>query len=473
MKRIISFILCVVMLCSCISIHAMASQGDPTVALSSAQGSAGQTVSITAAISNNPGIVSMYLKLEYDVSRLQLISVVDHGLLNGQTFGRELEDYPYALTWDDSVAASNNTANGDLVTLSFKIREDAPAGDAEIRLSNADGILDFDLNDVDFAFVSGRVSVVEHVAHSEITSADMELGTDISVNYYAALDLTHSAAKMRFTMNGTETVVDGVETEEEGIFVYSFKKISPQCMGDNIKAELILGDTILDVKEEYSVKTYCENTLAKSAEQLGMSAEKYAALRTLIADILKYGAKAQIYTGYKTASLVDSGVSGGREFVELSDDHQKYIDVSGLDSVEMISAGVYFDYTNSLYLKFTAPGMTEDKCYISVYNDETGEEKEYALSDCTLISEETSTYLLIMDPCLATGYNALYYVDLYAPNSRGRVVCQQSLEYSMAAYVYSMQNKTDDSGALTPMAQLARATYNYGLSASAYDAIAN
>ena len=128
-------------------------------------------------------------------------------------------------------------------------------------------------------------------------------------------------------------------------------------------------------------------------------------------------------------------------------------------------------FANSLYLKFTAPEMTEDNFYIQVTGDVTGEVWEYTLSDCTLLNGDASLYLLILEPIPATGYNGWYFVDLYGPNARGRVVMQQSLEYSVASYVYSMQSKTEENGDLTPMARLARATYTYGLSASAYGAI--
>lgn len=476
MKKIISLILCVIVLCSCISINTMAAQSDPTVALSSAQGSVGQTVSITAIIANNPGIVSMYLNMEYDTTRLQLVSVTDHGLLNGQTFSQNIDDHPYALTWDDSVASENNIGNGDLVTLNFKILDNAPLGDAEIRLSNSGGIIDFDLNNVEFTFISGKISVVEYTAQSKITSADMILGTDITVNYYAKLDSSHASAQMKFTMNGTETVVDGVETEDEGVYVYAFQKVAPQCMGDNIKAELILGDTVLDVKEEYSVKTYCENTLAKNAAELELSAEKYAALRTLIADMLEYGAKAQIYRGYKTDVLVNEGITGQSEFVELNpDDCDEILEQSGsftLTGVEFVSAGMYFDYYNALYVKFNAPNVSDSNFRVRLKDGEENILATYKLSDCQLISEENNTYLLVLPALYATQFEDFYIIELCKYSSRATTM-QWSLNYGVSSYVCAKQNKTDGNGDLTPMAELARATYNYGLSATAYNEIAN
>ncbi len=462
MKKILSLLLTAVMLLSLV-LPVLAAEDKLTFTVSEANASKGSDVSLTIDVSNNTGMAGVVLTLGYDTTALTLKSYE-----NGTVYST-VPEVGLNYVWTES--GKNTTNNGTLLTLVFTVNEAAIEGSEYPVTVSVRECSDIDRNAVETVTVNGKISI--KAPQSKITSADMILGTDITVNYYAKLDVTHIGAQMRFTMNGTETIVDGVETEEDGVYVYAFQKVAPQCMGDNIKAELVLGDTVLDVKEEYSVKTYCENTLAKSAAELEMSAEKYVALRTLIADMLEYGAKAQLYRSYKTNALVNEGVTGKTEFVELTSEHQKYIDETGLDGVEMTGVGVYFDYTNSLYLKFTAPNMTEDDFYILAYNEATDEEIEYTLSDCTLISEETSTYLLIMDPCLATGYNDLYYIDLYAPNSRGRVVVQQSLEYSMASYVYSMQNKTDNNGELTPMANLARATYNYCISATAYNEIAN
>ena len=78
-----------------------------------------------------------------------------------------------------------------------------------------------------------------------------------------------------------------------------------------------------------NTKSYL-NTLSQSAAELGMSAEKYAAMRTLIADMLEYGAKAQVYLNYKTDSLVNEGVTEQSEFVALNpEDCDEILEQSG------------------------------------------------------------------------------------------------------------------------------------------------
>lgn len=438
-----------------------------TATIESKSAQAGETFTVSLVLANCPEVNSMGINMDYfsyNKNVLEMISGV-------WTKSATLKTDWYADKEGDPVWSCDTLTdvNGKVFEMTFKVKDGVANGTTDTI--SCDIILKNSTTTYPVTVVAGTVIVEE--PSSRIDSADMTLDTDITVNYYAELDDSHVGAQMRFTMNGVETIVEGTETETAGIYVYPYRNLAPQCMGDNIKAELVLDGVVLDTKEEYSVKTYCENTLAKTAAQLSMSNEKYAALKTLIADMLEYGAKAQIYKNHNVDALVNEGITGKSDFVAVDSSYEKYIEESGLEGVEMTAVGVYFDYTNSFYLRFTAPDMTEDNFCILVVNDTTGEEVEYTLSDCKLLSEETSTYLLIMDPCAVTGYNDLYYVDLYGPNSKGRVVSQQYLEYSVAAYVYSMQNKTDENGNLTPMAELARATYNYGLSATAYNGIAN
>lgn len=64
-----------------------------------------------------------------------------------------------------------------------------------------------------------------------------------------------------------------------------------------------------------------------------------------------------------------------------------------------------------------------------------------------------------------------YIIELCKYSTRATTM-QWSLNYGVSSYVCAKQNKTDGNGELTPIAELARATYNYGLSATAYNEFA-
>ena len=453
-----------------------AATGSFQVGLSKETASRGEEIQITVQLQNNPGVWSLAFEMPIDTASYEFVSADTTGSIFDQfgVCGYDESTQSYKFNAYHSNLFSNVTSNGKLVVLTLRVKDSAALAKTTFTVNtDEENTVNYNEEKVEIESATASVTIQEYVASSTITSADMVIGTDMTVNYYAKLDPIHTAAKMRFTMNEKVILVNGTATGKENEYVFPFVGVTPQCMGDNIKAELVLGEKVLATKEQYSVREYCVNTLSKTAAELEMSAEKYAALRTLIADMLEYGAKAQVYRGYHTNTLANAGITGQTPFTELTTT-LKYTEESSRDEIMITSAGVYFDYATSIYIKFLAPGLNEDNCYVTVFNEATDEETEYLLSDCQLLNEETSEYLLIMDPMHATGYNDKYVIDLYAPRSAtsSTVRSVHFLEYSLSSYVYSMQNKTSN-GTLTPMAQLARATYNYGLAASAYAAIEN
>lgn len=447
------------------SVLSWAESNAATVSISSAEGGAGQTVSVTASIDNNPGIVSMYLSLEYDTTRLKLVETKDLGLLGGSTFGETVEDYPYGVTWDDSLSGENNVSNGALVTFVFEIVEGAPLGDAFVTLKNNGGIINNDLESVDFEFVNSTVKVIDYIPESKIIRTEAMLHEAIALNYYAKLDGMHEGAKMRIAMNGREYLVSGVLCENGEEYRYTFANITPQCMRDNIKAELVLGDEVLDVLDGYSVRKYCDNLFADiEAERIeGYSEEKYSSLRTLLADMLEYGAMAQLHRGYKVDALANDGIVGKSEYAPLDADSEKYAEESALDNAYFVSAGIRFDSVNRMYFEFVAEDVDADGFAIRIKNYDTEEEIMYYITDCVLVSEDESRYIVYTDGILPTEYGSWFSAEICTLNSRGRWVSRQLVEYSLQSYVYGMQDVTGST-----MADLARAMHMYGTSASAF-----
>lgn len=131
------------------------------IAVEGKTASAGEEIALTVTLGNNPGIVSAYLGLDYDRERLVLERVEDGGLLTGfmatDSYGAE----KFHLTWDGSLGTRDVTASGILVTLVFKVKENAPAGTAAVSLYDAYGILDSELDRVGFVFAAGGVEVSE------------------------------------------------------------------------------------------------------------------------------------------------------------------------------------------------------------------------------------------------------------------------------------------------------------------------
>lgn len=483
--KIISAVCAIVMLLGMLPIMSVSAADAATLVVTPSKETvkAGREFTVTVSLANNPGIWSLKFDMTYDADAFTYVApdpadeeavkaeaptdVLDNLCLIGADVAGQISyNRGYANLF------ANSTKNGNLAVFKFVAKEDADLTDYTFTATvDSQQTVAIDTTDpesnktylVPVEDASATVTLVPNVAVSTIDSAQVKLGTDISVKFFATLDEDHAGAQMKFTFNEEETIVDGVATGEANEYEYTFTGVAPQCMGDNIKAELIYDGDVVATKDEYSILANCQNLLAKTAAELGLTDAQYGAMKTLIADLLVYGAKAQLYNNYKTTALVDAGVEGATEFVKLTETVRKVWDYTddytALEDVDLKSAGVYFDYANSMYVKFTAPDMNDDTFRVK-FNGEY-----YALSECELIDEATSTYKFTTDDISVLDYNTSYNIDLewYDAEDEEDWVRIHRIRYSINAYVYAKQDTAN-----AEMADLAKALYNYGVSAAAY-----
>ncbi len=278
-----------------------------------------------------------------------------------------------------------------------------------------------------------------------ITGASMLLGESITMKYYAYLDENTIDAVMRFTFKNSVYHSDGFFDPESGEYGFYFNWIAPQCLNDEIKAELLLiaedgTETLLDVVESYSVRQYCDDALADDPYN------DY--LVYLLADLLNYGAAAQEYVNYKTDDLCNRGFEAMPTVWEDLEETDFSITLSPYQDTRLYSVGMKFDYCNYLYFKFKA----EDINRVTVLINGTEYDQDF------FHTEDGVTYILYTYNLFAYEFDDIFTVELCLD---GDVI--QTLTYSVKSYVYSMQ----DSHSQT-MAALAKALYRYGISAYNY-----
>lgn len=483
--RIISAVCAIVMLLGILPVMSISAGAvsTPVVMLDVSSGSikAGREFTVTARLANNPGLWAIAFELAIDPEVFEFVKAdIDSSIFKRfGSCGYDTTTNSYKYNSMSLSDFENVTVDGTLVTLTLKVKENAELGrhmlyvdiydENTLATKPKEGGAENEYENYLVAVSESNVSfdVVANVAVSTIKSAQVKLGTDISVSYFVNLDEDHTGAQMKFTFNGKETVVDGVATGDGREYEYAFTGISPQCMGDNLKAELIYDGDVVATKDEYSILANCQNLLAKSAADLGITNAQYAAMKTLIADLLVYGAKAQIYRDYKTDALVDAGVTGATALGEISADNTiKTVEPSTNANIEFTAGGVFFDYTNSLYFKFVAPGMTTSnfKVVITKYDGELNaiETNEYTIDECILIDEATSEYKIQIDDISVLDYGTAYSAELQT-KSGFKYTSVQFFAYSVNSYAYAMQNNSN-----AKMADLAKALYNYGVSATAF-----
>lgn len=276
------------------------------------------------------------------------------------------------------------------------------------------------------------------------TGASLMVGSDLSVRYHILPEEGKAISdySMRFTMNEKVSVVkEGIV--ENGKYIFSFCGISPQCMGDSIKAELLDGDTVIDIVENFSVKQYAILAFKH------FNTDEYAALRQFISDMLYYGAAAQKYVNYKTDALVTAGMAGLLGALDCDptvDDNQKSIITANGQNTSFAKftvAGVRFDYDNRIYVKFNTQSIENVRIVAN------GIELEATL-------DSGNVYVAYSD-----GISALEFGEAVSFTLIYNDEIVQTLNYSVNTYTWDKRSDAE-------IGELALALYRYGKSAEAY-----
>lgn len=262
-------------------------------------------------------------------------------------------------------------------------------------------------------------------------------GATVEVNAGISLDFLVSDAT-----ETTEVKYNGVALPSaeysEGVTKYTLSGFGPQEMGDDFTVELFVDGESVDTLT-YSVKAYCDTVLADDSAS--------AELKTLVTEMLNYGAKAQVYKNYKTDALVNAGIE---------------------------STGVYSAPANLALLKKTSIATSvnwkyatvnfADKLQLIFAFEGTADKVKVFVDDKTYESTNFGTD--------AAGVSYVVFEDFTPADFRQKVAVQalnngntvsRNLEYSVGSYVLFAAQSND-----TAFADLARALMIYGDAVAAY-----
>lgn len=272
------------------------------------------------------------------------------------------------------------------------------------------------------------------------SNVSVDLGTSLSLNASVKEDFTGTvkpilgdATKLavRFTRGGKSVEV---EPNADGKFV--FDNIAPQCMTENITAELLYtdrqGTKVVAQRENYSIKEYFNSLYAENSGN--------AKLVSLLSDALTYGAAAQNYTGFNLDNLATAGVDWVAPTDRTIPDDQKLVDGNS-ELNKVTAAGVYFANSNRIYFKFVKEAGAEIKLY------KNGEEVEYSLQ------EGNKAYT---PDILPTEYDAVFKFVITKDSQ-----AVYTVEYRVNDYIARKQNSAN-------IGALVKAMNNYGGSCKEY-----
>ncbi len=271
----------------------------------------------------------------------------------------------------------------------------------------------------------------------------LNLASDISINY--AVEVSQLSAYDSFylqcrlpvyegnTLTGSRTVT--VESVHNGFYYYfTLTGITAVNMADEICATLIMerdGQIYTSMEDHYSISTYAYSQLDKST-----STEQ---LKTLCAELLRYGSMAQVYKVYRTDSPADAAMT------EIHRSYLRDLDtvpfsttnttLNDLSSPSVTWAGKALSLESKVVLRFimnTAgyKGKVEDLSLRVTYTDYTGTKKTVTLTDCIVYDSGLSYYAFDFDGLLAAELRSDVSVAVYKGNTR----ISQTMQYSAATY---------------------------------------
>lgn len=207
-NRILAMLLALVMVFSLIPVTGFAAEATK-FNISSTQGYPGDEVEVVVSISDNPGMAVMNYEVEFDTDRLERVEFTAYGMDAGVwTVGKDTNKF----LWDNT---ENSAFNGDVMTLKFKIKADAPLGDAEITITGFDNINE-DFEEVTSVAVPGKVTVVpKPVSGITLDKTELTVNQGETATLVATVlpeDAGDKTVTWTTSADNVATVADGVVT---------------------------------------------------------------------------------------------------------------------------------------------------------------------------------------------------------------------------------------------------------------------
>ena len=303
--------------------------------------------------------------------------------------------------------------------------------------------------------------VVEDITNNgelKIRASSLSLGNNLIMNFKVSQNTLEGFDDpyVEVLRNGKTTRITSFK-EQGNDYVFSFENIAPQTMNDELSATLyatkdgaLYGSSTLKT----SVKSYAKFLLET------YSSDKYAKLRTLVVDLLNYGAEAQKYRDYKTNDLVNAELtSEQRSWASGGDLSLSDITDSSYQTVETpvaswSSVALILDNSVTVRYKFTANDI--DGMSIKVKYGDTG--KEFDSSCFESLGE--GTYSFKFSELSAHQMQVPLYATIYKD---GEAV-SNTFAYNVESYAARVKQTQPN----TALGKLTDALMRYGFSATKY-----
>ncbi len=272
---------------------------------------------------------------------------------------------------------------------------------------------------------------------------NLNLASDISVNYVVEKAAVEGYENLCMTVTvptyegnalvGSTTL--SLAPVDKGVYYYfTLTGLTAVRMNDTVEAVLTMikdGKSYVTLTDTYSVAEYAYRQLNNATAQAG--------LKPLCAELLRYGASAQIFKGYRTDSLVDADMTEEQKAL-LSDLEAVTFDNCNTVTDEVADSGIAWvgkslSLDSKVVLRYILDmngytGEISDLSVVATYIGLNGEEKTVSLGAPVLYHEGYKFYSADFDGLLAAELRQPVRVAVYCGETRLTGV----LEYSASTY---------------------------------------
>jgi len=323
---------------------------------------------------------------------------------------------------------------------------------------------------------SFKVTVVnDHVIRNIEFRHSASFGNDLSINYYipvnelAGYDIVSLEVRKQIFKDDGSVVWETTEltnyrqTTLSGLKYYRFpySGIAPKEIGSEVRALLKCekdGESYVTEEESYNVGTYAYNRLEASAN---------AEFKTLIVDMLNYGAWAQEYFNYNTANPVNAALTEEQKALGTQQDPElksveKKTEIENATALFFAKSAVFNSNVElKYYMQFDAVQDLDHVKLVLTYTaiDDTEYKTEIPFSEFdynTAQKAYTAKLLTIAAKDVGCTVTAKIY--------DGDTQISETLEYSLETYAYNRLLKSTDE----VFKSFLKAFMKYGFSAETY-----
>lgn len=294
------------------------------------------------------------------------------------------------------------------------------------------------------------------IGELKFAGAALVLTDNLTVRFSADAQLfIEDAYTQPYAVFRTDTKTQTVTDYEiaNGKYIFSCTNLAPSQAGDAITAELhaALNGEEKSFSIQYSVAQYCYNILEVTENPT---------LRTLLVDLLNYGAAAQVYSWYKDKTLCNADLTDAQKAWGTAADP---ILVSKLnpefETVESPkatweAAGLVLDNTVTMRFRFTAESIENLTAKVRCG------EQEWTVSSFETASE--NEYYAYFNGLSARQMRDLVYITIY----EGDTAVSNTLTYSIETYACNKQDEPRLGDLLKAMIRYGDSAVTYGTASS-------